>query len=129
MPLVYARRGLQLSLVFAASLLAAMVATSVRASVAYATPEDVVQAFVEEHGELYAGECPGTEEQIGYICSKLFGSVGDIQAYGIGRTRSEFTWCVYARLTQEGWVYAGDGPFNFFGQTPEEVCPINEPEI
>jgi hypothetical protein len=85
-------------------------------SPATATAAEVLRQVVERGGGRYAGDCAATRspEDRDTICSKLVGERGDLRAYLLGRTFSEFSTWAFVEQTPSGWRFAGAAPLDFF---------------
>ncbi|MGD9893201.1 MAG: hypothetical protein AB7R89_09330 [Dehalococcoidia bacterium] len=80
------------------------------------SPETAVRVLVESHGAAYAGDCGSTvsPRDIGATCSKLVGEDGDVKAYLVGRTFSEFTDWVFVEDSGRGdWRIVAETPLDF----------------
>ena len=74
---------------------------------------------------MYAGDCSATvsPRDIGKTCSKLGDERGDLRAYLIGRTFSEFSRWVFVRRDRDGWRTAGTAPLDFFAPSLDVPWP------
>jgi hypothetical protein len=88
-------------------------------SAAAQTPEGAVAAFVQAQGATYAGACEQTRspQDIGKICSRLVEERGQIRAYLIGRTFSEFSTWVFIAPSGSGWIVMAAPPLDFHDTT------------
>jgi hypothetical protein len=79
------------------------------------TPEGAVAAFIQAQGAVYAGPCEQTRspQDIGKVCSRLIDERGQMQAYLIGRTFSEFSTWVFVAPTSSGWTVIAISPLDF----------------
>jgi hypothetical protein len=90
-----------------------------------ATPEAAVREIIERGGGVYAGDCSETvsPRDIGRTCSKLIGERGDLRAYLVGRTFSEFSTWVFVRRERDGWRTAGTAALDFFAPSLDIPWP------
>jgi hypothetical protein len=69
------------------------------------TPEAAVQEAVQAANQVYAGDCAAaTPANGGQVCSKYVADRGQLSAYLIGLTFSEYTRWVFVQQTPEGWL-------------------------
>jgi hypothetical protein len=80
------------------------------------TPEAAVRELVEARGDAYAGDCEATvsPRDIGRVCSKFVAERGELRAYLVGRTFSEYSHWVFVRRDRDGWRPVGSAPLDFF---------------
>jgi hypothetical protein len=71
----------------------------------------------------YVGECATTRspDDIGKLCSKFVTQKGNLQAYLVGRTFSEFSEWVFVEQTANGWAAIAVVPYD--GSAPGIQVP------
>lgn len=116
-------RQLPWMLVMALVLLA--VANNVRVAFAAETPTETLRTAIERQDVRYAGDCAATvsPRDIGMVCSRLIEQQGDVHAYLVGRTFSEFTTWLFLAPDGDGWRVVRETPLDFSAQSIEIPWP------
>jgi hypothetical protein len=90
----------------------------------YATPEEAIAAFLQEHDVTYVGDCEtaSLETDIGKYCSVIWEERADRLIYAVGLAFSEpDTWLLLAQLGgRDDWLVVD---FAEIPPAPEEAVP------
>lgn len=80
-----------------------------------AAPDDAIAAFVQANGDDFAGPCEATRspEDIGKVCARKVDERGDVRAYLIGRTFSEFNTWVFVGAESGGYAVIASEALDF----------------
>jgi hypothetical protein len=115
----------QLPWLLLATLFALAVSMHVRTAFAEETPVSALRVAAESRGERYAGDCGATVSpaDIGKVCSRLVEERGNVQAYLVGRTFSEFSRWTFVVRTDRGWQTVAEAPLNFHATSIEIPWP------
>jgi hypothetical protein len=94
---------------------------------AAATPEEAVTFAVESLGGTYAGACDATRtpESRGKICSRYVAACGDLRAYLLGRTFSEYNTWLFIVQAHDGWHFDRTEPLGLTDSLTNVPWPID----
>lgn len=78
------------------------------------TPAVAVAHLVQDTGATYAGDCATTQfpDDAGKICSRFIAAQGNLRAYWLGRTFSEFSMWAFVEQGASGWEPVGTVPLD-----------------
>jgi hypothetical protein len=79
-----------------------------------ASPQAAVGEAVQTENAAYSGDCVNavSPQDVGKLCSKFVAQSGDLRAYLVGRTFSEFGQWVFIRQSAGGWQPLAAVPFD-----------------
>lgn len=95
---------------------------------AAATPDEAVQFAVQHLGGTYAGACEGaarSSESRGKMCSRYVAACGDVRAYLLGRTFSEYNTWLFIVQAHDGWHFARTESLALTGSLTDVPWPID----
>jgi hypothetical protein len=72
-----------------------------------ASPDEAVRLAVESMGQRYAGVCEAARSpgDFGALCSRFVATHGDVRAYLLGHTFSEFDTWLFIERGPNGWRF------------------------